>query len=79
MDADKHKCDTRRTEGGNNCIEMKSEEKEEEEVAEGGAEGMCRHPMAAGHVCNQINLHSSPLQVINPCWRRIITPLPTEK
>lgn len=33
---------------------------------EGVAEGMCRHPMAAGHVCNQINLHSRPLQVNGP-------------
>lgn len=41
---------------------VKSEEGEAEEAAEGGAEGMCRHPMAAGHVCNQINLHSRPLQ-----------------
>lgn len=38
---------------------------EEEEEAEGGAGGMCRHPMAAGHVCNQINLHSGPVQVNN--------------
>lgn len=43
----------------------------------GGGGGMCRHPMAAGHVCNQINLHSKPLQVNSPRWRGLFRPHPT--